>query len=499
MTPSALSVLAPNPLPHLTGTDVFLRLLSVLLLITINAFFVTAEFSIVSVRRSRINQLASAGDIQAQTVQDLQRGLDRLLSTTQLGITLSSLALGWIGESTMAVLLATWFRQLPLPPNALQFLSHSIAVPAAFLLIAYLQIVLGELCPKSVALMFPEQLARFLGPPSLAIARFFNPFIWILNQSTRLLLRLVGIRYTGQGWYHSLTSEELQLIISTSTESLGLEAEERELLNNVFEFADVSAREIMIPRISIVALDKDATFQDLLQEVATSGHSRYPVIGESLDDILGVIYFKELAAPLVEGVLTLQSSIQAWVRPAQFVPEDVPLNELLQRMQQAGQAMVIVVDEFGGTAGLVTINDLAAEIIGDTYEPESEEEPEVKVLDENTFLVQAQVDLEEVNELLTLNLPLAEEYQTLGGFVIHQFQKIPHEGEQFHYGDLELTVTAVEGPRLHQIRIERLAPPVSEGEELHERAVEDTALDNGHRSLNLNSDLDNHSDRESRG
>lgn len=458
MIPLALVAVAANFIPPLSGSQVLFRLLSVFLLIAINAFFVTAEFSIVSVRRSRINQLATSGDIQAKTVQDLQRGIDRLLSTTQLGITLSSLALGWIGESTMAVLLASWLALLPVSAGVSQFLSHSLSVPLAFLLIAYLQIVLGELCPKSVALLHAEQIARFLAAPSLAIARFFNPFIWILNQSTRLLLRLVGVQYAGQGWYNRLTPEELQLIISTSTESPGLEAEERELLTNVFEFADVSAGEVMVPRTNIVDLPKDATFQALLCEVASSGHSRYPVIGESLDDICGVIYFKELAEPLAQGVLSLDTPIQAWVRPARFVPEYMPLNELLQLMRRSGQAMVMVVDEFGGTAGIVTIQDLVAEILGSDHEPESQEEPAFQILDEQTFLVQAQLDIEEVNELLNLELPITEDYQTLGGFIIYQMQKIPTPGEQLTYGNLQLTLASAEGPRLHQIRIHRLEP-----------------------------------------
>jgi CBS domain containing-hemolysin-like protein len=446
-------------LPQLSGSDVFLRLLAVLLLIAINAFFVTAEFSIVSVRRSRINQLVSAGDVQAKTVQDLQRGLDRLLSTTQLGITLSSLALGWIGESTMAVFLAVLLLKLPFAENTREVLSHSLAIPIAFFLIAYLQIVLGELCPKSVALLYPEQLARFLGPPSLAIARFFNPFIWILNQSTRWLLQLVGIQYIGQGWYNRVTPEELQLIISTSTESPGLEAEERELLSNVFAFAEVSVGEVMVPRTSLVAVPKDATFQELLHEVAASGHSRYPMMGESLDDILGIIHFKELAEPLVEGLLTPESLIQSWVRPAQFVSENMLLSELLDLMRRSGQAMVIVVDEFGGTAGIVTLPDVAAEIIGETHEPESPEESDVQMLDAQTFLVQAQTDLEEVNELLNLNLPLSEEYQTLGGFMIYQLQKIPAVGEQLRYDAWEMTVQSADGPRLEKIQVQRLELP----------------------------------------
>lgn len=477
MIPLALNVLAADVSPQLSGSDVIWRLLAVFVLIAINAFFVAAEFSIVSVRRSRINQLVSAGDVQAKTVQDLQRGLDRLLSTTQLGITLSSLALGWIGEATMALLLSTWFSSFPLSESNRAFMAHSIAIPAAFLLIAYLQIVLGELCPKSVALMYPEQLARLLGAPSMAIARLFNPFIWILNQSTRWLLRLVGVPYTGQGWANRVTPEELQLIISTSAESPGLEEEKRELLTNVFEFAEVTAGEVMIPRISIVSIQREATLKDLLDEVNQSGHSRYPVTGESLDDILGIVHFKELAGPIASEQLNLDSPIQPWVRPAQFVSETMPLDELLRLMRRSGQAMVVIVDEYGGTAGLVTLQDLVAEIIGNTREPEgADEEPTLQILDEFTFLVQAQTDLEEVNELLDLELPLAEDYQTLGGFIIYQLQKIPTVGEQLLYKNYEITIEAAEGPRLDRIQIRRLETPSEASDRLDDELERLTAI-----------------------
>lgn len=460
MISPVLGELPTDPFPQLSGSEVLVRLLAVLILITINAFFVAAEFSIVSVRRSRINQLVSAGDVQAKTVQDLQRGLDRLLSTTQLGITLSSLALGWIGEGTMAVILAVWLSKLPIAEATRTVMVHSLAIPVSFLLIAYLQIVLGELCPKSLALMYPEQLARVLGTPSLAIARLFNPLIWILNQSTRWLLRVVGIQYSGQGWSHRVTPEELQLIISTSAETPGLEEEKRELLTNVFEFAEVTAGEVMVPRTNIVAIPKGATFQELSQEVVTSGHSRYPVMGESLDDIQGIIHFKELAEPVAQRQLNLDSSVAAWIRPAQFVSENILLDELLRLMRRSGQAMVVIVDEYGGTAGLVTLQDLVAEIIGDTRELENDdEEPTVQILDERTFLVQAQTDLEEVNELLDLDLPIAEDYQTLGGFMIYQMQKIPTVDEILPYGNYEITAKSADGPRLEQIQIRRLDVP----------------------------------------
>jgi len=443
---------------NLSGRDILLRLLSVLLLIALNAFFVTAEFSMVSVRRSRINQLVEAGDVQARTVQSLQRSIERLLSTTQIGITLSSLALGWIAESTIANVMATALAELPLPGKLSQVLAHSLSIPLTFFLIAYLQIVLGELCPKSVALLYSEQLARFLGPPSLVIARVFNPFIWILNQSTRWLLRLAGIQYTGQGWYNRVTSEELQLIITTERESTGLEAKEREILNNVFEFGEVLAAEVMVPRTSIVSLPSTATFQTMLEEIAKTGHSRYPVTGESLDDILGIIYLKELAEPLSQGQLALDTPIGSWIRPARFVPEFTPLNQLLPLMQRSHLAMVILVDEFGGTVGLVTLKDMIAKIIGDDPRTESEQELAVRILDDRTFLVQAQMDLETVNELLDLNLPLLDEYQTLGGFLIYQYQKIPVQGETLHYDNLELTVISAQGPRLDEIRIHRQEP-----------------------------------------
>ncbi len=440
-----------SPLP----SDILLRLLSVLALIAINGFFVTAEFAMVSVRRSRINQLVDSGNLPAKTVQNLQRNIERLLSTTQLGITLSSLALGWISENTMAVLVARAIAHLPIPAPLNQTLAHSLAIPLAFLLVAYLQIVLGELCPKSLAMLYSEQLALLLGPLSLAIARFFNPFIWILNQSTRWLLRLGGIRYTPGNWYNRVTPEELQMIIATERESTGLEAEERELLSNVFEFGDVLVGEVMVPRTQIRALAYDSNFKTLLNEVVSSGHSRYPVMGESLDDIRGVIDFKKLAEPLASGTMGLETPIAEWVRPARFVQEYMPLSELLPLMQRSQQAMVMVVDEFGGTAGLVTINDLVAEIIGDRHELERPETALVQMLDEQTFLVQAQIDIEELNELLNLNFPVNDEYQTFGGFIIYQMQKIPSPGETLIYDGLEITVIATESTQLNKIKIYR--------------------------------------------
>ncbi|WP_333362507.1 hemolysin family protein [Microcoleus sp. AT3-D2] len=444
-----------SDLPAMSLTEVLSRLLSVLLLIAINAFFVAAEFSMVTVRRSRINQLVDAGDVAALTVQSLQHSIERLLSTMQLGITLSSLALGWIGESTIAVLVRMSIGYLPLPTYIKSAIAHSFSISiVTFLLLAYLQIVLGELFPKSVALLYSEQLARSLGPPSLLIARLFNPFVSFLNQSTRSLLRFAGIEYDLR--HRPVTPEELQLIIATSSESSGLEAEKRELLNNVFEFGEVWVEEVMVPRPSIVALPKTATFQNLLDEMAISHHSRYPVTGDSLDDIIGIIGFKQLAKPLAEGLLSPDTPIVTWMRSVRFVPEMMVLGELLPLMQSSSEEIAIVVDEFGGISGLVTLRDLIAEIIGRSYESSDSQEIALQVLDDRTFLVQAQLNLDDVNQILNLDLPVTDEYQTIGGFLSYQLQRMPAAGEVWRGENVELTVVSVSGPRLDQLQIHLL-------------------------------------------
>lgn len=435
--------------------NLLLTFIGVFVLIGINAFFVTAEFSIVAVRRSRISQLVEDGDLQAQTVQSLQRSIDLLLSTTQLGITLSSLALGWVGERTMATSIIILFNRLSLPEHFSQVLSNSLALPLAFIVLAYLQIVLGELCPKSIALMYPEKIARFFGPPSLVIASIFKPFLAILNLSTRLLLKLVGVEYSSQGWYERVTSEELQLIIATEKESIGLEAEERRLLKNVFDFRDDTAEQVMIPRTDIKFLAVTSTFGELLDTICEFGYSGYPVIGDSLDDIRGIIHYKKLARPLSKSEVDRESTIEAWIEPVSFIPESTSLNELLPLMQESHQKMVVVIDEFGGTSGLITLHDLVAEIVGDgRNDPDSGIEA-VQQLDENTFLVSAQMNLEEVNEQLELDLPLADNYNTLGGFLLEQWQKIPRQGEKLEYGSLGFTITVANSHRLYQILIHR--------------------------------------------
>lgn len=428
-----------------------LSLWVLLLPITLNAFFVAAEFSMVAVRRSRIDQLVAGGDPAARSVQYLQQHVDRLLSTTQLGITLAALTLGWLGQSVLAAPLVNgaihyW------PAAADRPLVQAVAVGTAFLLVAYLQIVFGELGPKSIALRHAEQVALVLGPPSVTIGRFLQPIVWFLERSTRWVLRALGLRPSDRHWASPIALSELQQIVGNSTESPDLEADERRLLQNVLTFRAVTARDVMIPRTQMVVLEQSDSVTDLLAAVGQTGHLRYPVMGDSIDDIVGMVRFKDLATPLAAGELSLDTPLSAWIQPACFVPEFANTADLLRSLRRSGQPMAIVVDEFGNTAGLVTLTDVAEEIVG----PLAADDSSIEAIDEQTACVPAQITIDEVNGRLGLTLPEADDYQTLAGFVLCHLQRIPQVGESFRYNGLEFEIEAANGARLDRIRIRRL-------------------------------------------
>jgi CBS domain containing-hemolysin-like protein len=436
-----------DPPPLLSSSEIGWRLLLVLGLILINAFFVTTEFAIFSVRRSRITQLVASGDDLAKKVQDLQRGIERLLSTTQFGITLSSLALGWIGERAISQILTRNLANIPI--------LHSLSILGTFSLLAYLQIVFGELIPKSIALIYAEPIAKFLGTPSLAIARIFSPFIWVLDRSTKMCLRLLNIK-DRDDYYSRVTFKELQTIVTTERESSGLAIEQRELLNKVFEFAEVVAADVMIPRTQMVTIPKIASCQALLLQVAATGYSRYPVTDTSLNKIVGTVSFKDFIPLLAQGRLAGQIPIYNWIRPVEFVTESTPLSVVLTQMQKADTQMTIVVDEFGNTAGLISHQDAIAEMIGIKVIADRPTKL-LNQLTDGAFLVQAQIHLEDLNEQLGIDLPLADDYQTLAGFLLNKLQQFPQMGESLNYGSWNLTVVSTVGPRIHQVRVQRIS------------------------------------------
>jgi CBS domain containing-hemolysin-like protein len=432
-----------DPHPLLGGSDIGWRLLIVFGAIAIDAFFVIAEYSILSVRRSRINQLVAAGDDRAKQVQDLQRGIERLLSTTQVGISLSTLTLGWIGERAIAQIFVQSVENVPL--------AHSLAIPLTFVLLAYLQIVFGELIPKSIALTYAEPIARFLGTPSLTIARIFSPLIWVLDRSTKLFLRLVGIKYRYED-RDRVTFKELQAMVSTERESSGLAIEQREVLTKVLEFADKIASDVMVPSTQIVTVPKTATCQTLLIKIATTGYCRYPVTDTSLNKIVGIVSFKDFVPLLAQGKLAGQIPIEKWIQPVEFVAESTPVSVILQQMQQFDRHITIAIDEFGNTAGLITRQDAISEMIGINVTPDRETQLLQKLAD-GTFLIQAQINLEDLNAQLNIHLPLADDYRTLAGFLLNKLQHFPQDGESLDYGDWNFTVISTVGPRIDRVRV----------------------------------------------
>jgi CBS domain containing-hemolysin-like protein len=305
-----LASAATFPNTELSWGDASLSLLWVIGLLVINAFFVAVEFSLVSARRSRMVQLASEGNRQAALVQKAQEQLEYALSTTQLGITLASVLLGWIGATQVSPTLFLALSRLDWFQGVDPALMQGVAVVVVFSLLTYFQIVVGELIPKTLAILYSEPIALKLAWLNRLVSRFLHPFVELLRFSSRCLLRILGVRIPeATSFYSTMTVEELQLLIASSVESGNIEAEERELLSNIFEFGETVASEVMIPRTSIDAVPETATVQEVLAEVAESGHSRYPVFGESLDDIRGLIHVKELIGQLAKGSIDLHSPI----------------------------------------------------------------------------------------------------------------------------------------------------------------------------------------------
>jgi len=478
--PSAYQLLAAlTGNRDLAASDLTTSLLWMVCLLSINALFVTLEYSLVAARRGRILQQARHGDPRALLVQASQDALDRALSTPQLGITVASLALGWIGAWKVAPVVGAGLLLVPFFPSLYELLhplfptpedlAWSLAIPITFVLLTYLQIVLGELIPKTLAIVHAETAALALAPLSQGLSRFLQPLADIPRMSSRLILQSFGVPIpNATALYNTITLEELEELLASKSPNpdLVIEEEERELLQNVFAFGDTVASEIMVPRTSIDAVSLDATLQDVFREVAASGHSRYPVIADSLDDIKGIIFLKDLIRELAEGRVTLESPIAPWIRPAVFVHENKLIAELLQDMQQHHSPIVMVADEFGGTAGLVTIENILEEIVGsiaDIHDDGEDEVPDIEYISEDVFIVQAQMDVEEVNDQLNLQLPIQDDYQTLGGMIIYQMQRIPQTGDQHIWQNLEFQVVKAEGPRLDRIRITRLPvmPPPS--------------------------------------
>jgi CBS domain containing-hemolysin-like protein len=439
------------------------RLGIVMLLVVLNGFFVAAEFALVGSRRTRLEQLASAGNTTAALGRRMQDDLDRYIAAAQLGITLASLALGWIGESTIAELVEPPIEglldyvlgNLAIAQDTALVISHTVGVAVSFFIITTLHIVLGEQAPKVFAIRAPEQTALFIARPLALFNSVFGLVIRFLDWATEMVLRLFGISEAGSHTkVHS--ADELRLLVEESGEAGALEAQEQEMLINVFAFADRPAYQAMLPRTEVATIGYDATIREFLDRFAQTGHTRFPVLGPGgVDDIRGIISAKELLLALHDSSVNLDQPIEPLIRPAFFTPESKRIGVLLQELRAKHIRMAVLIDEYGGMAGVVTLEDLVEEIVGELDDELEHDESELKTIDERTSVVEGQIRVEDVNEELSLDIPTGD-YETLAGFILARMGRLPSTGDSLTYQNVRLTVLKMEGPRIAEIEITRL-------------------------------------------
>jgi CBS domain containing-hemolysin-like protein len=433
----------------------FLLLGVAALLILANGFFVAAEFALVSVRRTRIEELIAQGNLTAKTVRHVIHDPDRFIAATQLGITIASLALGWIGEPAVAHLIEPLFGLVPE-----SFLSHAtsavIATIIAFAIITFLHVVIGELAPKSIALGYPEQSALIVARPMVLFENIFRPAIWALNGAGNALLRLIGLnRPTGHQLVHSV--EELKMLVSASTASGELEPVEREFAERAFEFADRHAHEVMIPRTAMRAVEDTSTIQDFLDLFAQVSHSRFPVYHETLDNIIGFVWVKDVLRALANnGSVARGQSLKTILRTALYFPSTKPIGELFGEMQRQKIQVAIILDEYGGTAGMVTIEELIEEIVGRVSDELAATTPQLRRTEDGQIEADAMIRVDEVNAQLGYDLPESDEYETLAGLVLYRMGRVPKENDTVRIGNYKLTVTKMQGPKIDRIVLSKI-------------------------------------------
>ena len=428
------------------------RLLAIILLVLLNAFFVGAEFALVRSRRTRLEAMTRSGDRLARIALRASSNISRVLSASQLGVTLASLGLGWVAESAVGELFANLFGSLPFAIDLSMRLT--IGATIALIIVTYLHVVFGELTPKAAALNHPEALARWLAPPLLFVAFITKPFTYFLNRSSQVILRALGQEKAGsEEAVHS--PEEIRLLVEQSQESGQMQAHDADLIDAVFEFSEKNAREVMTPRTELVALPVEATLSEVLQVVQESGLSRYPVYDESIDNIIGVVLAKDLLKLLAPRANTEAFDLPSIMRPVHVIPGSREVEEVLADFKRLKEHMAIVLDEYGGTAGVVTMEDLLEEIVGeilDEYDtPEDAEAPLHTRAGET--MVPGSTHIGELNEHFGLSVP-DEDYTTIGGYVFGMLGRLPVVGDRVIAGGAIFTVREMDGRRIETLAVD---------------------------------------------
>ncbi len=431
---------------------VFLKLLAIALLVVANGFFVSVEFALVSLRRGRIDHLALQGHASAKLVRQLLHETDKILAAAQLGITMASLALGWIGEMTLVDIIRPWFDFLPI--GIANATAHALATAMAFAFITALHIVLGEQAPKIYAIRHPEAISFLTARPILIFERVFRPFIWLLDRASQLALQAVGMRreFTEPGRLRSL--EDLKHQFSEGQKRGLLGRQQEEMLRRVLELTEREVREVMTSRLDIVSLEERQSLAELLNVFKEASHARFPVYRERPENVVGFVAIRDVLKAISEDPHALEKPIRSLVHPIHFVPENKTVSTLFAQMQRDRVPIVAVVNEFSDTVGIVTLDGLAEEIVG--HLGEDLIEPLYERLTPNTVRVDGQMRVEEANTTLGLKLPEGDEYQTIAGFIFYHLKRVPQPGEIIHCDRVKLTVDQMKGPRIEKVLIQNV-------------------------------------------
>ncbi len=436
----------------------FWSVLLILLLVSLNGFFVSVEFAGVASRRSKIELLAEDGSSSAKVVKtwlENPAARDRLIAASQLGITIVSLALGAVGENTFEALLAPYFQDAHMPPflQAVDPLLAALPLIISLIVITSLHVVLGEQVPKVATLHDPERFALLAAQPMRIFSTVFKWFIDMLDWATRQILQLVGLRIVGE--HASLyTIAELKLILSESEEVGVIQPPEREMLDAIFDLGALVVRQVMVPRTEMIAVEADTPLEDIIGLVSQSTYTKFPVYEDTLDQVLGIVHVKDLLRAMQDKDCA-GCTARSLAREPLYVPETIPVSHLLARFRENRQHIAIVLDEYGGTAGLVTLEDLLEKIVGEVSDPFDDSQAEIQAMSDGSSLIDGLALMEDVNEELSLNLQ-DPNYDTIAGYVLGKLGRMPRLHDVVEGDGVSLRVEALDGLRISRVLLTRV-------------------------------------------
>ncbi|HQQ95419.1 MAG TPA: hemolysin family protein [Bacteroidia bacterium] len=423
----------------------FIELFITFLLILINGFFVAAEFALVKVRASQLDLRIQKGSSRARLAKTLIEKLDSYLSATQLGITLASLALGAVGENVISKLVSQLFFRFGLIPDPYQV--HGLALPIALTLLTFFHVTIGEQIPKMIGIKYSLAVILLISWPMRIFFFICSPFIIFLNKTSNFALRALGMKQEGEEGIH--TEEELRLILTESEEGGAIKPSENELIQNVFDFDDRTVKQVMVPQNRIVAIDVELGRNEIIKRVIEEGFSRIPIYLGEIDNIIGIVHSKDLLKAVIDNKFR---TIKEIMRPVHFVPESMKINELLRDFQKRHYQMAIVTNEFGSTAGLVTMEDIIEELVGEIQDEHDEEKPNVEKKSDSEFIVNAQVTITDANEALPIALPENTQYETVSGYINYIFGRIPAINDKKTSDGYDITILKRSKQHVEQVK-----------------------------------------------